>query len=391
MKVLYIAEKIPYPIYKDGGTLMNYHVLQGLKKNHIIDFITFSQDRIPEDFINKLCHNFYGIKPNSKINKTHYIMSAVSLLPPFHFNKSKEFIEKLDNLIKNNNYDVIFTDSIFMEIYSANLKHPNKVISLHDSISLLYNTFIAGTNNIFLKIYYEFCSYVFKKYELRILNQYSKCFFVSNKDVEFLVKGKKDISNICVIPNGYNLDLVNRNQETASNSIVFSGIMDYKPNVDAVLYFVKHILPLVLKVKPDIKFYVIGKNPSKEICNLRNKNVVITGWVESISEYISKGTVFVSPLVSGAGLKNKIIEAMALKIAIVATSLSVDGIEVQDDEHLYLADSVEVFASRIIELIDNKAKRDKFVKNSYDLIIQKYNWENILKKYEMEIIKSSLT
>jgi glycosyltransferase involved in cell wall biosynthesis len=81
---------------------------------------------------------------------------------------------------------------------------------------------------------------------------------------------------------------------------------------------------------------------------------------------------------------------MALKIAIVATSLSVDGIEVQDDEHLYIADSAEVFASRVIELIDNSEKRDKFVKNSHDLILKQYNWENILKKYEMEIIKSSL-
>jgi glycosyltransferase involved in cell wall biosynthesis len=393
MNILYIAGKIPYPIYLDGGTLMNYHVMQGLKKNHNIDFLTFSQEGIPMGFIEGLCHNFYGVQQNSKISISHYIRSVMGLLPPFHFNKSNEFVEKLDALTQNNNYDVIFIDSIYMEIYSVTLKHPNKVISLHDSISLLYNTFTAGTNNILLKIYYEFCSYVFKKYELRILNQYSKCFFVSKKDEEYLIKGKNDIVSSCVIPNGYNLDLINKNsnQEVDSNSIVFSGIMDYKPNIDAVIHFVKSIFPLILMVKPDVKFYIIGKNPSKEVCGLKSENVIITGWVESISEYICKGTVYVSPLVSGAGLKNKIIEAMALKIAIVATSLSVDGIDVQDDEHLYIADSAEVFASRVIELIDNREKRDKFVKNSHDLILKKYNWENILKKYEMEIIKSSLT
>jgi glycosyltransferase involved in cell wall biosynthesis len=379
MNILYIAEKIPYPIYLDGGTLMNYHVMQGLKKEHNIDFITFSQENIPSGFIEGLCNNFYGIKPNSKINITHYIKSVLAVLPPFHFNKSKDFMRKIEVLAENNNYDVIFTDSIHMEIYSANLRHPNKVISLHDSISLLYKTFIEGTNNVFLMIYYAFCSYVFRKYELRILKQYSKCFFVSKKDEEYLIKGNIDIVSSCVIPNGYNIDLINKNNDQVadSNSIVFSGIMDYKPNIDAVIHFVKSIFPLILMVKPDLKFYIIGKNPSKEVCGLKSENVIITGWVESISEYICKGTVYISPLVSGAGLKNKIIEAMALKIAIVATSLSVDGIEVQDDEHLYIADSAEVFASRVIELIDNSEKRDKFVKNSHDLILKQYNWENI--------------
>lgn len=393
MKILYIAEKIPYPIYLDGGTLMNYHVLHGLNKNHNIDFISFSQENIPIGFLKNLCDNFYGIKPNSKINKTHYIKSAISLLPPFYFNKSNDFVRKLGNLIKNNNYDVIFTDSIFMEIYSANITHHCKIISLHDSISLLYKTFSINADNYLDKFYYKFCSYIYKKYELKILNSYSKCFFVSKKDERYLIEGKKDIVSSQVIPNGYNSDLVDliKNHEPETNSIVFSGIMDYKPNVDAVLYFVKNIFPLILIAKPVVKFYIIGKNPSKEVCGLKSENVIITGWVESISEYISKGTVYVSPLVSGAGLKNKIFEAMALKIAIVATSLSVDGIDVQDDEHLYIADSAQAFASRVIELIDNREKRDKFVKNSHDLIIEKYNWDNILKKYEMEIIKTSLT
>jgi glycosyltransferase involved in cell wall biosynthesis len=389
MKILYIAEKVPFPIYLDGGTLMNYHLLKGLKKNHSIDFISFSNKAVPNNFIEKLCHNYYGITQNNSLNKIHYLKGAISLLPPIYFNKSKEFANKLNELVSNNKYDIVFTDTIYMDVYTSNIVHPNKIISLHDSLSLLYKTFIPNTRNIFYLIYFGFCSYVFKRKELEILKSYSKCIFVSDKDEKHLANKNLNFTNTYTVPNGVNEDLINRENSInfEPNSIVFSGVMDYKPNIDAVLYFVDTILPLILKENSEVKFYIIGKNPTNEVNALTSENVIVTGWVEDISEYICKGAIYVSPLISGAGLKNKILEAMALRTAIVATSLSLDGIMVNDDEHLYIADTPKLFAERVLELLKDKKNRGRLIANSYELILEKYTWKNIIQKYEIEIFK----
>ena len=387
MRILYIAEKIPYPIYQDGGTLMNYHLLKGIKKNHTIDLITFSQQNIPVDFIKQLCSNYYSVNKNKKLSRIHYLKAAIERYPPFYYNKSQEFITKIENLISENTYDIVFTDTLKMDVYSMNINHSNKVISLHDSISLLYKTFRINTKNIFYKTYFQFCSYIYKRKELEILNYYTKSIFVSGKDEKYLIRGSSISSSTYVIPNGVNEDLIiNKNNLISDpNIMVFSGIMDYKPNIDAVVYFVNEILPIILHKRANIKLYIIGKNPTKVVRKLANANIIVSGWVDDISEHICKGLIYVSPLISGAGLKNKILEAMALRRSIVATTISIDGLMLKDNVHLYVADTPNLFAEKVLELLRNDKKREEMIYNSYDLILNEYRWKKVLQIYEDKI------
>jgi glycosyltransferase involved in cell wall biosynthesis len=392
MNILYIAVKVPYPIHQDGGTLINYNLLKGLKKNHTIDFITFVEDNIPQGFVEKLCHNYYGVAKNNNLKTIHYLKGALGQLPPFYYNMSEDFLFKLKTLISTNNYHLVFTDSIYMDVYSSQVVHPNKIISLHDSLSLLYKSFSANTSNILSKIYFEFCAYVYKKKEMQVLYSYSKSIFVSCKDEKYLRGKNESISNTCSIPNGVNAALINRKDflNAEPNTIVFSGIMDYKPNADAAIYFAREIFPLILEQNNKTKFFIVGKNPTDAVKSLANKNIVVTGWVDDVSEYITKGVVYVSPLVSGAGLKNKILEAMALRRAIVATSISIDGLKVADRVHLYVADSPDIFAKRVIELLNSEEQRNAFIAKAFNLIQNHYTWSEVLKKYEEEISLSRL-
>ena len=384
MKILYIAQKIPYPIYQDGGTLMNYNILKRFNKNHSIDLLTFSDQEFPLNYTSILCENYYEIKDKSVLTWKHYLKSILFFLPPFYFNKSTQFENKIKDLIKMNEYDAIYIDSIHMEKYSKGIKHPKKIISLHDSISLLYNTFYNNTNKFGLKVYYKICSIIFKRYENKTINSYTKCFFVSDKDINYLKNNNK---NVKVIPNGVDLETFNYNNEEKldENIIVFSGIMDYKPNVDAVIYFCEKVLPLVIFNNPTIKFHIIGKNPTIEIKQLASENIVITGWVENIAEHIKKGIIYVSPLITGAGLKNKILEAMALKIPIIATTISIDGINVINEKHICIVDSPVLFAAKINELLRDESKRNNLINNSFNLINENYNWDKIVEQYIFEI------
>ncbi|MFN3589086.1 MAG: glycosyltransferase family 4 protein, partial [Spirosomataceae bacterium] len=275
-----------------------------------------------------------------------------------------------------------------MDVYTYDIQHIYKVISLHDSIGLLYKTYKRNSKYIFTKLYYSFCEYIYKKRERKIINEYSKCIFVSDKDKKFLMgNNKRNDSKIVVIPNGVNQCLLDKGDKfiTDVNTIVFSGIMDYKPNIDAVVYFVNCVLPLILEANKNIIFYIVGKNPTAEVTQLKSDNVIVTGWVDDISEYVCKGSVYVSPLITGAGLKNKILEAMALKRPIVASSISVDGLNIKDGYHLYVADSREVFADKVLNLLNSSDKRDFLVKNAYELVGEEYTWDVVLNRYRRYI------
>ena len=384
MKILFIADKVPYPIYNDGGTLMNYHLLKFLKKKHNVDFISFGGDNFSEDFMRDICNTNILINDIVKLNKIHLLISLFRLNPPFYNNKSVVFSKKIKLLVENNNYDLIFIDSIFMDVYGSQIKHHNKIISLHDSLSLLYLSFYNKSNKTLNKIYYKFCSFIYKKKELHILKNYKKCLFVSPKDIDYL-KGNSSfsINNSYVIPNGVNQELIDKplNNRNDKHSIVFTGVMDYKPNVDAVLFFVDKIFPLILNKNPKVIFLVVGKNPTKEIQDLKSSNIKITGFVDDISEYILNCSVYVSPLISGAGLKNKILEAMALRKPIVCTSISLDGINVENDIHLLCKDNPRDFAESVCLLLNNDKLRNKLVSNAYELIKNEYSWNYIYSLY----------
>jgi len=386
MNILFMADKVPYPIYNDGGTLMTYNVMKFLNTDNDLDFISFHNPNnvIPEDFMDGICNNSFLIEDNVTLTSLDYLKSIVSFKPPFYNKKSNLFFYELKKLINNNKYDLIFIDGIHMDVYASEIKHSNKIISLHDSLSLLYLSFYNSSNNFFVKSYFYYCSLIFKKVELQILKNYRKCLFVSNKDVEYLKKNTSNkITNCFVIQNGVNQDLVAKQQiiKKNENALVFTGVMDYKPNVDAVMFFVKEIFPLILINHPKTIFFIVGKNPSEEIKLLKSKNIIVTGFVDDISGFILNSCVYVSPLLSGAGLKNKILEAMALRIPIVSTSISLHGINVEHNKHIFVKDNPTDFAKSVSFLLDDEKLRNKLIINSYDLILKEYTWEHVYSLY----------
>ena len=233
-------------------------------------------------------------------------------------------------------------------------------------------------------MYFKFCSVIYKRKEINILKDYRKCLFVSPKDRNYLQENSSLVlNNSYVIPNGVNQELIDipANNVYDKDSIVFTGVMDYKPNVDAVLFFVEEIFPLILEQNPKVIFSVVGKNPTKEIQDLKSSNIIITGFVDDISEYILNCSVYVSPLITGAGLKNKILEAMALRKPIVCTPISLDGIIVESEFHLLCKDSPRDFAKSVCLLLNNDKLRTKLVTNAYEFVKNEHSWNHIYSLY----------
>jgi glycosyltransferase involved in cell wall biosynthesis len=206
-----------------------------------------------------------------------------------------------------------------------------------------------------------------KSFELAILNS-----AVDERALNELSAGLRTLT----IPNGVDMEyFAPDSTPTEEDRIVFTGVMDYAPNADAVLHFAREILPVVRARRPGAQFWIVGSNPPAAVKALAQPgSVYVTGSVEDIRPYVRAAAVFVSPLRVGSGVKNKLLAAMAMAKPIVATPLSVDGLDVADGREVMLAREPRAFADRVAHLLDDAAERRRLGDNGLARVRARYSW-----------------
>ena len=224
------------------------------------------------------------------------------------------------------------------------------------------------------------------RFEGNIVSKFTKCLTVSEDDKKNLLKMSENKAEVEVISNGVDTEYFNLSTMTyelkEENSLVFTGSMDWLPNSDAVIYFVKEILPLIWKKNNQVKFYIVGKNPSKEVLSLGNKDnrIIITGVVDDVRPYIAKSKIFVVPLRVGGGTRLKILEAMAMGKAIVSTTIAAEGIKYTDGYNIIIQDYPLHIANSILALLEDEQKRKNLGQAGRELACNCYDWKIISQK-----------
>jgi polysaccharide biosynthesis protein PslH len=161
-------------------------------------------------------------------------------------------------------------------------------------------------------------------------------------------------------------------ESSAYRGITLSGTMSYEPNHEAALHFIRDILPHIRSRFDDVKFFVVGKSPREELLRFQNGQVIITGEVENIQDYLKRSGVVVAPILSGGGMRLKILEAFALSKAVVSTSIGVEGIEYTDGENILIADTPGAFANRVCTLLENPQECTRLGRNARHLMEKRY-------------------
>ncbi len=157
--------------------------------------------------------------------------------------------------------------------------------------------------------------------------------------------------------------------EEDETKLVFTGSMDWQPNEDAVIYFSQEIFPLIRSELSNMKFLIVGSNPTSKVLSLSNiPGVYVTGLVDDVRPYIADASIYVVPLRIGGGTRLKILQALAMKKAVVSTSIGCEGIDVEPDKDLIVSDDPNDFASQVIMLSRNKDLRKRLGENGRSLI-----------------------
>lgn len=227
-----------------------------------------------------------------------------------------------------------------------------------------------------------------ERYEGWLINQFERTLVTSAKDREALASlsanghGSQSIS---VIPNGVDLDYFRPDPNAVSEpaTLVISGKMSYHANISMVLYLVEVILPHVWSRRPDVKLWIVGKDPAKEILALsQNPAVTVTGTVHDIRPFLQRATLAVAPLKYGAGIQNKVLEAMACATPVVCTPKAIAALDIQPGKEVLVAQDPTVFAEMILKLLEEPMFRYELGQSGRQYVERNHQWTNIAAQLE---------
>jgi glycosyltransferase involved in cell wall biosynthesis len=255
------------------------------------------------------------------------------------------------------------------------------VLFQHNVESSLWQRLAAVESNPVKKLSFAIESAKMTRYECATLGRFHHIIAVSEHDRRQMLQ-MNPACEITVVPTG--VDTQKFSVAPASSAqpprVVFTGSMDWEPNIDAVDYFCSEIWPRIRAEFPDAIFQIVGRNPFAKVQRLVSESVEVTGTVPSIAEYLEKASVVIVPLRIGGGTRLKIFEAMAMGKALVSTSIGAEGLEVESGRDLLLADNPSAFADAVILLLRDAAVRRKFEEAAVRLAAQ-YDWSRVVKQF----------
>jgi glycosyltransferase involved in cell wall biosynthesis len=257
-----------------------------------------------------------------------------------------------------------------------------------DSISLLFRQAMVQSKSMFSRGLTRFELSRTERYESWLLDQFDQVLVTSENDKKALLSlGEQDGKEpgVEVLPNGVDLGYfkpvegIERNQK----DIVLSGKMSYHANITMVVGFVQDIMPHVWEKQPDVQVWIVGKDPPPKLQALaQNSNIHVTGTVEDIRPYLQMATLSASPITYGAGIQNKVLEAMACATPVIATPQAVSALGVKAGEEILVASDANSFAEKVIALLEEPERREAIGKAGRRFVERHHDWTVIAARLE---------
>jgi len=284
--------------------------------------------------------------------------------------------DALDTLLSRDRYDVVVFDSALIAGYR--LPENVKVIINQHNIEheLLYRTYLSETR--WLRKWYNWWeSWLVKPIEIEHC-QRAEAVLVTSERERLVLKSMLQRSVIEVVPNGVDIEAFqgNSSEQGIEGRIIFTGSMSYYPNIHAVHFFAQKCWPYIRAQIPEATWHIVGRQPSPEVMKLAElPGITVTGQVSDMRPYFTEAMVAIVPLHIGGGTRLKILEALAMRKAVVSTSLGCEGLSVVPGKHLLLADQPEAFAQAVVELIRSPQTRKALGDAGRSLVEAEYSWE----------------
>ena len=403
-EILLLTPQLPYPPHQ-GTSLRNFHIIEGLSDRHHITLLSFLQDEQTGDSmdhspLSDLCGQVVTVpapQPRTIPNRLWQMLST--RMPDMALRlRSNRFDISLRRLLSEYTFDVVQVEGIEMAwaIDSIRAVRPDQkiVYDAHNAEAILqYRAYQADLRNPrrwLAAAYSRVQSRRLQKLEGWVGEQADWITAVSPVDRDNLAaQFAENQIPITVIPNcidvaQYDIEADSRKPCTASEAfdVVFIGKMDYRPNVDAVLWFADNVWPKIITIEPDTTWAIVGQKPHARLSHLQNvSGITVTGWVERVQPFLACAKLIVMPFRVGSGTRLKLIEALAAGKAVVSTSLGVEGYPIEGGNELLLADNARDMASSVVSLLQNPHLRAQLGAVGREFA-RRYDWREVIPLFD---------
>lgn len=388
MRILLISGVPPYPLFQ-GDRLMVFHLGRSLAaRDHTIDLVaptTSPHDRAEQQHYAGIFDRVELIDeaPRGTLNFLARVLRPGARWPRRAADSwSPAMWQAIERRLDGGSYDAVqlMGSTRVYEFFGA-LRGMPAVITPGDSLGLRAHRMFEAETRAAARLEGRMRWLIARAYERWMYEPYARTIVLSEVDRAALLAGNPGL-RVDVIPNGVDLDVFHAHAgERADNALLFVGNYEYDPNVDAAVRLATQIFPRVQARVPGAKLWLVGNEPPPALRALANDAISVTGRVPDVRQYLASATAFVSPLRVGVGIKNKVLEALAMGCPLVATPLSVDGIAVTEGLDAIVA-ADEDLADATVRVMQDEALRRRLSRNGRSLIEARYSWSHVAESYE---------
>lgn len=378
MKILFVSPSVPNRLNR----IRAYQLIKYLSvKNQIylLSLVPPNQEEAEIEDIGRFCVGVSTVKQTWLSSLLHCGLSVFSPTPlevAFCTNSAMKKMAK--RIIEKFSPEVIYVKRLRSAPCVWDAQDIPIVLDTTDAMSLYYRRAIKTVPFHKKPLFFEeWLKYLI--YEKRAFKKFKTWLVSSPIDHKYLESFTPEDVSTYVIPNGVDLDYYgNVDVEMEENTIIFSGLMNKHVNISAVLYFVEKILPRIKRKIPKVKLYIVGPKVGKIIKRLHDEeSIIVTGYVEDLRVYIQRAKVVICPILTGAGTRNKILQAWALNRPVVSTDLGASGLEYANGQDILVANDPETFGNSVVRLLKDKNLWDQIARGGRDTVEKKYDMSKI--------------
>ncbi len=396
MRILFLSQLVPFP--PDAGPkVRSYQVLKYLAtKGHQITLLAFSR---PDDqreslaHLRQFCHVVHTVPmTRSRLRDVGHLLGAIVSGKPFLITRDsvKALHDTIAQLVISEEYDAIHADQLWMAQYALaaidKVKRENRpklVLDQHNAVHLVPQRLAASTQNPLYRSLLSLEARNMARYESEICRKFEHVVWVTDDDwqaVRRLEAGNPSQNRDRVIP--ICIDLEKKKivpKKSKLFRVTFLGGLHWPPNAEGISWFYREVWPEIIRENPDLILTIIGKNPPAALKSgqMDDSNLEVTGYVVDPTEYLAETAVFIVPLLSGGGMRVKILDAWAWGLPIVSTTIGAEGLCYAGGDNLLLADRADEFARATLKVVSDPETSRSLRQMGRKTVEQHYNWRTV--------------
>ncbi|MBO5849235.1 MAG: glycosyltransferase [Bacteroidales bacterium] len=388
MNILMLCNKSPYPPSEGGPMAMNSIVNGLLKAGHKVKILAVNSEKyhIKENDIPKEYREKTGIElvdVDLRIKPFEALKNLFSD-ESYHVKRfiSANFTNKLIEILKKDKYDIVQLEMVYMTPYIQTIRENSDatiVLRAHNVEHLIWDRIAKKTKFLPKRWYINHLVRTLKKYELNVINQVDGIAAITYRDAAFF-RGETAVP-VIDIPYGVNPDDFKPHYEVKDIPTLYHiGSMNWMPNEEGIAWFLNNVWGKLIKRNPNINLYLAGRHMPKWLMKLKAKNVNVLGEVADAKEFIRNHDIAIVPLLSGSGIRIKIIESMAMGRTVITTMIGAEGIQYSEYENIIIADSPAKMTEVICKIIKEPEEAQRIGRNARKLIEEVYDNKKIIER-----------